>query len=252
MPRGKMRRVGIDLTPSGCQYQPPFARRSGILHPRAQPASVADPTPFLFSRHLVVRRTHNSSTSDFPPSIVHRDAVSRNDGLLGWSAAAEAAKRTSANQQQQQQRSSRRNSSSSSDILVAAPMPASPRRPLGMDDRTATMGQYLSAPVLPPRHSITARVEGGRDLVIAFNNSSALQAFADIVNTPSGADEKYTTTESAHRLPSPFDDEGPNARGTFSKAYVAKHPEISWVHRGQGRYLPATQAREIVSTPVVE
>lgn len=35
------------------------------------------------------------------------------------------------------------------------------------------------------------------------------------------------------------DEDGPNERGTYSKAYTTKHPEIRWVHRGQGRYLPA-------------
>ena len=38
-------------------------------------------------------------------------------------------------------------------------------------------------------------------------------------------------------------DEGPNRRGTYSKAYVLQHPEIKWVHRGQGRYLPASRGR---------
>ena len=35
------------------------------------------------------------------------------------------------------------------------------------------------------------------------------------------------------------DDEGRNARGTYAKEYTIRHPEIQWVHRGQGRYLPA-------------
>ena len=34
------------------------------------------------------------------------------------------------------------------------------------------------------------------------------------------------------------DDDGPNHKGTYSKAYTINHPEIKWVHRGQGRYLP--------------
>ncbi len=33
--------------------------------------------------------------------------------------------------------------------------------------------------------------------------------------------------------------EGPNHRGTYSKAYVLQHPELKWQHRGQGRYLPS-------------
>lgn len=37
------------------------------------------------------------------------------------------------------------------------------------------------------------------------------------------------------------DDEGPNHKGTYSKAYTLRHPEVKWVHRGQGRYLPQAQ-----------
>lgn len=33
---------------------------------------------------------------------------------------------------------------------------------------------------------------------------------------------------------------GPNHRGTYSKEYTLKHPEVKWVHRGQGRYLPSS------------
>jgi hypothetical protein len=33
--------------------------------------------------------------------------------------------------------------------------------------------------------------------------------------------------------------EGRNHHGTFSKDYTLSHPEITWIHRGQGRYLPS-------------
>jgi hypothetical protein len=33
--------------------------------------------------------------------------------------------------------------------------------------------------------------------------------------------------------------EGRNHHGTFSKEYTLNHPEIAWIHRGQGRYLPS-------------
>ena len=36
------------------------------------------------------------------------------------------------------------------------------------------------------------------------------------------------------------DQEGPNRRGTYSRQYTLLHPEVEWVHRGQGRYLPAS------------
>ena len=37
--------------------------------------------------------------------------------------------------------------------------------------------------------------------------------------------------------------EGPNHRGTYSKEYTLKHPEITWIHRGQGRYLPSSEVK---------
>ena len=44
------------------------------------------------------------------------------------------------------------------------------------------------------------------------------------------------------------DGEGPNHRGTYSKAYTLLHPDIRWVHRGQGRYLPAVVADELTQS----
>lgn len=38
------------------------------------------------------------------------------------------------------------------------------------------------------------------------------------------------------------DADGPNRRGTYSKQYTLQHPEIEWVHRGQGRYLPTAHS----------
>ncbi|EMC99874.1 hypothetical protein BAUCODRAFT_30285 [Baudoinia panamericana UAMH 10762] len=40
------------------------------------------------------------------------------------------------------------------------------------------------------------------------------------------------------------DTDGRNARGTYSRSYKESHPEIDWVHRGQGRYLPADQIKK--------
>jgi hypothetical protein len=48
------------------------------------------------------------------------------------------------------------------------------------------------------------------------------------------------------------DDDGPNHKGTYSKAYTLKHPEVKWVHRGQGRYLPSNTVSypaQLGSTP---
>jgi hypothetical protein len=44
--------------------------------------------------------------------------------------------------------------------------------------------------------------------------------------------------------------EGRNHRGTFSKEYTLNHPEIVWVHRGQGRYLPSKDVHKPASVIV--
>ena len=44
--------------------------------------------------------------------------------------------------------------------------------------------------------------------------------------------------------------EGPNQYGTFSKAYTLKHPEIKWVHRGSGRWLPAEEVKVVTERDV--
>jgi hypothetical protein len=44
--------------------------------------------------------------------------------------------------------------------------------------------------------------------------------------------------------------EGRNHHGTFSKEYTLKHPEITWIHRGQGRYLPAKDLHSTASPEV--
>ncbi|QIW98935.1 hypothetical protein AMS68_004453 [Peltaster fructicola] len=38
--------------------------------------------------------------------------------------------------------------------------------------------------------------------------------------------------------------DGPNANGTYSREYTLRHPEIAWVHRGQGRYRPESALSE--------
>lgn len=100
-------------------------------------------------------------------------------------------------------------------------------------------------PVKRPAPPVTARVEGGHQLVVSFNDAAARTKFEEIVDADS--DDEGDQPNANDSLP--FDDEGPNARGTYSKAYVVKHPEVDWVHRGQGRYLPATQAR-VITVPV--
>lgn len=43
-------------------------------------------------------------------------------------------------------------------------------------------------------------------------------------------------------------DDGPNERGTYSRQYTLRHPSVQWVHRGQGRYLPADHIKREAAT----
>lgn len=114
------------------------------------------------------------------------------------------------------------------------------------------MGAFVSAPK-PQRRAVTARVEDGYHLIVSFNDAQSRASFKNIIEASSGAAEEDAATGLDHASTLNDDDDGPNARGTYSKAYVAKHPEIGWVHRGQGRYIPLTQARgAATNTPAVE
>ena len=140
----------------------------------------------------------------------------------------------------------RRSSSSSSDIMVAtAATSSSPRTGLDTNDKTTTltMGaadlKFSKGDKWP---SVTAHVvEGGRLLIVRFNDPAARTEFEGIITTPSSNRHDQATADETLLS----DHEGPNARGTYSKVYAARHPEIEWVHRGQGRYLPAAKAKSL-------
>lgn len=59
--------------------------------------------------------------------------------------------------------------------------------------------------------------------------------------SPNDGSRRISHAASLNATPTLNDDEdGPNHKGTYSKAYTLKHPEVKWVHRGQGRYLPTS------------
>ncbi|KAK6439197.1 hypothetical protein LTR95_004599 [Oleoguttula sp. CCFEE 5521] len=102
-------------------------------------------------------------------------------------------------------------SSTSSDILVAgAPPMLSPQR------RTTR------------RPSITAKV---------FNGRLVITGVADLLRRLQVADVNDANV--------PDDENGPNHKGTYSKTFTLRHPEVKWIHRGQGRYLPTTKLFEL-------
>ncbi|KAK5129919.1 hypothetical protein LTR08_002720 [Meristemomyces frigidus] len=77
-----------------------------------------------------------------------------------------------------------------------------------MERSASTSSDIHVGPAVP-----FAEVRGGRLLVIRLGK----EALATIFDEGTG---------------------GRNARGTYSKDYTLRHPEVKWVHRGQGRYLP--------------
>ena len=127
-------------------------------------------------------------------------------------------------------------STTSSDILVApGPIP-------GKSNSIAA-----AAPAAPmDRGKVTAEMAGKRLLIVTVTGSKNLAflqllAEQDVLNRNKTLDANLSkiTTALDSLIKEEITDEGPNHRGTYSKAYVLQHPEIKWQHRGQGRYLPA-------------
>ncbi|KAI7518269.1 hypothetical protein KC331_g21292, partial [Hortaea werneckii] len=96
----------------------------------------------------------------------------------------------------------------------------------------------------PAGHQPRVEVKNGRYLIIRLGKdklSSALLSYQ--------SDEE---DDFGFNAGDDYDDfAGRNARGTYSKAYTLRHPDIEWVHRGQGRYLPAGEIkRSLPSEPI--
>jgi hypothetical protein len=130
-------------------------------------------------------------------------------------------------------------SSTSSDILVAPGPPSStPSKP--------------TIPETSPSESmakgtVAAEVADHSLLIVRFTGDKNFARFEQMA----ADDARREKQQLDHSLSTTADDltkiktdangddaDGPNHRGTFSKAYTLQHPEIRWQHRGQGRYLP--------------
>ncbi|KAF2216668.1 hypothetical protein CERZMDRAFT_92743 [Cercospora zeae-maydis SCOH1-5] len=153
-----------------------------------------------------------------------------------------------------QRTGSQHSSSTSSDILVAGP--ASQQSQQSQQQRH----QPPSTPVRMSRSNtstLTRAYTQYGHLTIRFAPRAArdrLRAILlakpqpDFASSNDDDDDDDDDVESDHRFEQPRRDarddvEGPNERGTYSKQYTLKHPEIKWVHRGQGRYLPASEIK---------
>ena len=134
-------------------------------------------------------------------------------------------------------------SSTSSDILVAPGPPTT----------TVKQAPLVETP-LPntmAKGSARAEVRDGR-LIVRLTGGKNLDFLNGLAEDDARKKKKVELDDSTNKIDGStiIKDEvnedaldGPNRRGTFSKSYVLQHPEIKWVHRGQGRYLPASRGR---------
>jgi hypothetical protein len=105
--------------------------------------------------------------------------------------------------------------------------------------------EMLSAP------GLVGEVRDGRLLVVTARDAEAIDALQSVLSRTSKRDESSSERGWADgQIKTEGDgdeDDGRNHRGTYSKAYTVMHPEIRWVHRGQGRYLPIDAAKALQS-----
>ena len=143
----------------------------------------------------------------------------------------------------QRSASNHSSSSTSSDILVApGPSTTAPSKPgLLESPAPAPMARGTVQAEVMDKRILVVKVTGGKNLAVlqmladhdALNQNRAKK---DPLDAPT------TTTDGSIKIKDETNEsggDGPNRRGTYSKAYVLQHPEIKWQHRGQGRYLPA-------------
>lgn len=130
-------------------------------------------------------------------------------------------------------------SSTSSDILVAAGPPSStPSKPtVSEPPPTDSMAKGTVAAEVRDKHVLIVRLTGVKNLAILqqLADDDAVREQQKIQNQTLNAFNGNTPIKDDAN---DDDIDGPNHRGTYSKAYVKQHPEIKWQHRGQGRYLP--------------
>jgi hypothetical protein len=101
--------------------------------------------------------------------------------------------------------------------------------------------------LIPPARRIVAQVKDGSILVVSAKDQGGRDALNQILQKApsSNKGDQNGTDDLKSDIKTEFGDgsQGPNHRGTYSKAYTLQHPEINWVHRGQGRYKPITADR---------
>ncbi|KAM0720322.1 hypothetical protein Q7P37_004458 [Cladosporium fusiforme] len=131
--------------------------------------------------------------------------------------------------------------SNSSDIQVAPVHSSSARpqskRPVAAMPITATCGKDGVLRVQGV-HALLRHLQDPSYRRLYNQGTNLHRASAD--NLPIEASRRVSHADSMNGSTLIDDDDGPNHKGTYSKTYVLKHPEVTWVHRGQGRYLPTS------------
>ncbi|KAK3657353.1 hypothetical protein LTR56_002495 [Elasticomyces elasticus] len=122
---------------------------------------------------------------------------------------------------------------SSSGIDVAAARPTENHNPSSSEIHVA---EPSVNGVTDEGDGARCRVDDGHMLVIRLRPDQVALLNTEASNS-NGLNAGHTVDDNDHV------GGGRNHRGTFSKKHVQRHPEIEWVHRGQGRYLPAEQVR---------
>jgi hypothetical protein len=103
--------------------------------------------------------------------------------------------------------------------------------------------------------NVEARIDGPGTLVVKFLNDASLQLqrriFASRPSASNRSETNQVSTAQSQQDTSGSDgsddqlEAGRRRYQTYSKQWTLRHPEIDWVHRGQGRYISAAQARAL-------
>lgn len=133
-------------------------------------------------------------------------------------------------------------SNASSDILVARPT-QSTTTPQHQGPSSAASHSYKHVPPAAMEASIYSGL-----LTVRFSDGVARDRFRGIIRAkPKPISHASNNFHQQFYQTGNDDDEestyGPNHRGTYSKEYTRLHPDIKWIHRGQGRYLPASEVK---------
>lgn len=145
----------------------------------------------------------------------------------------------------------RTTSNMSDDILVSTPAQQQPppRRPIYSGTLNTPESGLHRQPTRPFRTTVS---NNNGVLQVRFGSrvskerlKAILKAKPRPVSVQSKSVFKQAATESVQNGP----EDGPNHRGTYSKEYTLQHPEIKFIHRGQGRYIPASELNQQPPAP---